>query len=351
MQHIGSKIKELRRKRDMTQEKLADYLGVTYQAVSKWETGAACPDISYIPPLTRLFGVTADELLGLTPHETDSLRAETERIYTERATLPLEEQKKAAEQAVANYPHVWTYRKWLADTVYSLAVTEEDDDLYRTEMEKAVELYEMLLEGAGGQAERGQALWGMVMALTCLGRRDEARAYADLYPDEPTLAKKEIRAWCAEGEEQAILEQEILNTHLVNFLGALFGFSSSLPCQQAVTAIIEAMFPDGNYFDYNDQLYISHVYMAKILTAQGRYDEAIAALAAAKEYARAFDRIFVDAPGTYRYTSPMLNKVSFHTADFFYSGIWRREDGFREWLDNPCFVALCRRKDFLALYE
>ncbi|NLC20063.1 MAG: helix-turn-helix transcriptional regulator [Clostridiales bacterium] len=39
MYHIGQKIKELRRKYDITQEKLADYLCVSYQAVSKWETG------------------------------------------------------------------------------------------------------------------------------------------------------------------------------------------------------------------------------------------------------------------------------------------------------------------------
>ena len=51
MKHIGQKIKELRKKNDMTQEKLADYLFVSYLAVSKWETGAASPDLSLIVPL------------------------------------------------------------------------------------------------------------------------------------------------------------------------------------------------------------------------------------------------------------------------------------------------------------
>ena len=44
MNNIGQKIKELRKKNDLTQEKLADYLGVSYQAVSKWETGVNTPD-------------------------------------------------------------------------------------------------------------------------------------------------------------------------------------------------------------------------------------------------------------------------------------------------------------------
>ena len=46
MNNIGERIKLLRKKNDMTQEKLADYLGVTYQSVSKWECGINTPDIS-----------------------------------------------------------------------------------------------------------------------------------------------------------------------------------------------------------------------------------------------------------------------------------------------------------------
>ena len=49
----------------MTQEKLAEYLHVSFQAVSKWETGAATPDLSLIVPLARLLDVTTDELFGI----------------------------------------------------------------------------------------------------------------------------------------------------------------------------------------------------------------------------------------------------------------------------------------------
>jgi DNA-binding PucR family transcriptional regulator len=76
---IGEKIKELRRENNMTQEQLADYLCVSYQAVSKWETGISNPDLSLFAPLTKLFRVSADELLGLET-ETDKKRRELEEI-------------------------------------------------------------------------------------------------------------------------------------------------------------------------------------------------------------------------------------------------------------------------------
>ena len=65
MEHIGQKIKTLRKTADLTQEGLAELLGVSAQAVSKWEVGSASPDLALIAPLCRVFGVTADELLGI----------------------------------------------------------------------------------------------------------------------------------------------------------------------------------------------------------------------------------------------------------------------------------------------
>ncbi len=65
MQHsIGKTIKELRHGRGMTQEELAEKLGVTSQAVSKWENENGMPDLSQIVPLAHIFGVSTDVLLG-----------------------------------------------------------------------------------------------------------------------------------------------------------------------------------------------------------------------------------------------------------------------------------------------
>jgi transcriptional regulator with XRE-family HTH domain len=73
MLKIGEKIKELRKAQDVTQEKLADYLNISYQAVSKWENGLALPDITLIPALAGFFGVSADYLLGIDTEYSDKV--------------------------------------------------------------------------------------------------------------------------------------------------------------------------------------------------------------------------------------------------------------------------------------
>ena len=61
---IQEQIAFLRKQKGLTQEELAQALGVTNQAVSKWESGTCCPDIQLLPELAKLFEVTVDELLG-----------------------------------------------------------------------------------------------------------------------------------------------------------------------------------------------------------------------------------------------------------------------------------------------
>ena len=60
---IGSRISKFRKAKGMTQEDLANLMGVSSQAVSKWENDASCPDISLLPQLSKVLGVTTDELL------------------------------------------------------------------------------------------------------------------------------------------------------------------------------------------------------------------------------------------------------------------------------------------------
>ena len=59
---LGEKIKSLRKQKNISQEVFANYLGVSFQAVSKWETGNTMPDITMIPAIASFFSVSTDEL-------------------------------------------------------------------------------------------------------------------------------------------------------------------------------------------------------------------------------------------------------------------------------------------------
>ena len=66
---LGKRIMRNRKKLGLTQDQLAEKLGVTAQAVSKWENDQSCPDISMLPRLAEIFGVSTDELLGREPEQ------------------------------------------------------------------------------------------------------------------------------------------------------------------------------------------------------------------------------------------------------------------------------------------
>ena len=63
--NIGRNISYFRKEKGLTQAQLAEQLGISAQAVSKWERGISYPDLSLVEPLVRIFGITSDQLFGI----------------------------------------------------------------------------------------------------------------------------------------------------------------------------------------------------------------------------------------------------------------------------------------------
>ena len=80
---IGNRIAKYRKAKGLTQEALANLMGVSSQAVSKWETDASCPDITALPQLCKILGITTDELLTGNSNEV--------KIVTPAERKPMEE--------------------------------------------------------------------------------------------------------------------------------------------------------------------------------------------------------------------------------------------------------------------
>ena len=69
--NFSENIRKLRRERGFTQEGLAEKMGVSFQTVSRWETGVVYPDIELLPVIADFFEVRVDELLGCTKEDKD----------------------------------------------------------------------------------------------------------------------------------------------------------------------------------------------------------------------------------------------------------------------------------------
>ena len=102
--NIGNKIRELRKQQGITQEQLAESIGISFQAVSKWENNIALPDITLVPVLASYFGVSMDELFDFNLKEIEhAVRIITEKAYQYRESNPAES-RRILEEGLKKYP-------------------------------------------------------------------------------------------------------------------------------------------------------------------------------------------------------------------------------------------------------
>jgi len=142
MTKIKLKISDLRKQKGIGQQELATVLGVSFQSVSKWETGATMPDISLLPGIAEYFNVTVDELLGLKP-----LRYQQ---YLPRNTDNRDHWNDKTDKLYQNRKYFWNddYLTFLVENVWCIKSPIDVIDLRCGDGYLGKKLLEILPEGS-----------------------------------------------------------------------------------------------------------------------------------------------------------------------------------------------------------
>lgn len=206
---IGKKIKALRAERAVTQEQLAVFLGVTPQAVSRWESQYAYPDIELLPAIADYFSVTTDELLGVRQDERElrlaEVKAEIARLEETGGTKDI---IAFARRAAAEFPAEETIQLHLAESLQRLMFDEEAKPEEQPQAE-AERIFLTLLDASRDMDVRCRAVQGL-MSHASYWRKDDKRALemADRLPAMENC-REFARAWCVKNDEGLYLQKAI----------------------------------------------------------------------------------------------------------------------------------------------
>lgn len=170
--NIGNKIRELRKQRGITQEQLAESIGISFQAVSKWENNIAFPDISLLPILASYFGVSMDELFDFSLKEMEcAVKSITKEAYKFRESDPIES-RMILEEGLKKYPD---NDLLLNNLLYVLNYTDDPDE--------TIAIAGKLIEKTTHYDVRFDALRFLAYAYKAKGDLESAKAAIEQIPE------------------------------------------------------------------------------------------------------------------------------------------------------------------------
>ena len=298
---IGDKIKEHRIKNNLTQRELADMLGVSVQAVSKWERGNGTPDPVHITTLAKSLHITIDELFDYRDRlkELNDLWHDVERKHKPGSAELIEFDEKALKE----FPNDKTFLFRLMMDVYIAAKDMEDPQEKTRSLERSLFIGRRMLDN--GDDNHGTVTSHMVRVLSDLGRKNEAlaRVYNNstlTYEEQSKLLK-----YCLEGEELLKLRQWIVRNTFSSLISEMTWDINAL---EAAERLFKALLPDGNYTGFHYDLKDICLKKTAIYLNDDRIDDAITEIRKCIQF---FHQISDDfRKGEHVYTSPILSKLS-----------------------------------------
>lgn len=334
---LGTKIRQLRHRDGRTQEILAEALGVTSQAVSRWESGGSYPDMNLIPSIANYFGVTIDELFGYNNERDSRINALVSQIQEMKwknngTDVNLSETIAMARNALVEFPGNERLMLCLASVLYTAGysrhgehhLTDADGyDIYDirrhctyAEWKEAIPLYEKALATMEDCDFRRERVGELTQLYVNMGMHDKAHALAEAAPT--IYSTRDYMHICAcDGKERvqaygkAILGMVHASAALV--IQAVMAAKQNMTTGEKIQAIqgaiglFDNICMDGNYGEHNRLLARMYTQLSLYLWKDGRQDEAFEVLDQALLHFRQFETLCTQENAGY--TAPLLRLV------------------------------------------
>lgn len=320
---IGENIKSLRKAKDITQEALAEMLGVSCQSISRWELGTCYPDMELLPAIAEIFQSSVDSLLGLD----DKAEKAKVREYLERFQLAInkgqiQECIAIAREGVAEYPNNYTL---LNKLMYALFVSGDDSGNipdWKENMEKydaeIIALGERIIKYCPDQDIRLEATARLAFQHVEMGRKDMGRSIYGTLPSKIFCRENHIWWAIAEDEKLPFLRGQIREDY--ESLRRYIWMLSSSGCvsdQDSLVALekvfeLERLIYDGSLspdgWGAARLRFESARLHGRLAQRQSMYED----LTAAAQAAKAFD----ERPESQSYESVLLGTIEEKALDF-----------------------------------
>ncbi|MBE6711599.1 MAG: helix-turn-helix domain-containing protein [Ruminococcaceae bacterium] len=321
-QYFAGNLKKLRKNADITQEKLAECLGVLPQTVSKWERAETYPDIETLPSLANFFGITIDELLG-----NDQLRTEEiidQMIADIRETARQGNEERAVEMARAGYkryPSSYKMMDYLCTVLQSYDVTDANWNERKTEIRRVAE---RILEGCTVEEYRYGAIESLCMVCEPEEREEMYKKIPSGFSFIRELWMKDLLP--ADTEEGLELRQKNiieLMWHFLNEVTELCGrwyprgehdpqcdIDTWIGVCEMKLAIYRCLFRDGDYLDFAWNAASAYSCLAEAYMSKGDGEAALDCWEKTAEFSEMNESV----PPYAKHTSYLVNRLVYDEA-------------------------------------
>ncbi|MBR7150866.1 MAG: helix-turn-helix transcriptional regulator [Clostridia bacterium] len=334
---LGQKIRELRRRDGRTQEALAEAIGVTSQAVSRWEANGGYPDMETIPAIANYFGVTIDELFGYENNrdkKIDSLVKQIRGMNSRNngVDINIDECLALARQAMIEFPTNERIMLSLAEVLYNAGYVRYGEyhlidaegynvyDIERhreySEWKEAIVIYEKLLKTLEVGEMRHNALEHLTQLYLNMGEHERALAAIE---SAPTIygSYEYLRTNAFDGKRRAEACGEALLKLICasseTMIRTMLSYEQNMtPCEKAQSirsaiTLFDLVCTDGNYGIYNSYIARMYTLLSLYLWLNGKHDEAFDALDKSLLHFKAFEALCIKDEAAY--TAPLLKLV------------------------------------------